>query len=83
MIPPRRSEIPAEIDLRTERIKGNVVGPELSVETSERLTEARERRIVVQLESEAGENEVASTLGGARWWIRTTDPRRVKAVLYR
>jgi hypothetical protein len=22
-------------------------------------------------------------LGGARWWIRTTDPRRVKAVLYR
>ena len=21
--------------------------------------------------------------GGARWWIRTTDPRRVKAVLYR
>ena len=20
---------------------------------------------------------------GARWWIRTTDPRRVKAVLYR
>jgi hypothetical protein len=22
-------------------------------------------------------------LDGARWWIRTTDPRRVKAVLYR
>jgi hypothetical protein len=22
-------------------------------------------------------------LAGARWWIRTTDPRRVKAVLYR
>jgi hypothetical protein len=24
-----------------------------------------------------------NVLDGARWWIRTTDPRRVKAVLYR
>ena len=23
------------------------------------------------------------SVSGARWWIRTTDPRRVKAVLYR
>jgi hypothetical protein len=26
---------------------------------------------------------ICKGLNGARWWIRTTDPRRVKAVLYR
>jgi hypothetical protein len=26
---------------------------------------------------------ICNELSGARWWIRTTDPRRVKAVLYR
>ncbi len=26
---------------------------------------------------------ICKELFGARWWIRTTDPRRVKAVLYR
>lgn len=26
---------------------------------------------------------ISKALAGARWWIRTTDPRRVKAVLYR
>ena len=33
--------------------------------------------------SGSGTPEFAKFGFGARWWIRTTDPRRVKAVLYR